>query len=61
MKTIKTILMYRDGMPPEEAEDLIREAKEELYQFLEQGDFYSAENICADWFGLEPDYLEELL
>ena len=59
-ESIKSILMRRDGMPSAEADELIREAKEELMERIEEGDF-SAEDICEEYFGLEPDYLDELL
>lgn len=60
MDTIKNILMRRDGMSAEEAEDLIEEAKEDLLERIEGGD-PSAHDICQEYFGLEPDYLMELL
>lgn len=61
MKTIKEILMQRDNMTAEEADELIEEAKDELRQYLDEGDTFAAENICEVYFGLEPDYLDELL
>ena len=61
MKTIKQILMDRDKLNKEEAEDLISEAKEALQEYLLQGNLNNAEDICAEYFGLEPDYLEELI
>ena len=57
--SIKQVLMRRDGLSETEAEDLISEAKEDLFQRLEDGEMPF--DICADWFGLEPDYLDELL
>lgn len=58
-KSIKTILMERDGMTEQEAERLIQSARNDAYQRLENGEqpYY----ICEEYFGLEPDYLEELL
>jgi hypothetical protein len=56
---IKKILMKRDGMTEEEAEDLIQDCKEDLVQRL--GDDETPMEICAEWFGLEPDYIDELL
>ncbi len=52
--------MQRDGMSAADANDLIREAKEQLQEYLENGEEYLAEDICAEFFGLEPDYLMEL-
>lgn len=60
-ESIKQILMRRDSISEAEADDLIDEAREAFYHYLEEGDETSAENICAEYFGLEPDYLEELI
>lgn len=60
MSEIKKILMERDGMSEAEASDLIKEATEDLNARLLEGDS-SAEDICSEYFGLEPDYLMELL
>lgn len=59
MKSIKKILIERDGMKPEDADALIAEAQAEFDDFLAEGDLEAAENICSDWFGLEPDYVVE--
>jgi len=59
--SIKSVLMKRDGISAEEADDMIQCAKEELAEHIENGDITSADEICADHFGLEPDYLEELM
>ncbi len=61
MRTIKQILMDRDGNSEEEAEERIEIAKEELQQMLSEGDEFSAYDICEIHFGLEPDYLMELI
>lgn len=60
-KTIKQILMERDGMTAEEADELIAQAKAQLEEYLEEGDFAGYENICEEFFGLEPDFLDELM
>jgi len=57
--SIKSVLMRRDGMTEEEADDLIREAKEDLHTRLAEGEM--PEDICEEWFGLEPDYIDELI
>ena len=59
MKTIKEVLMERDGMSEKEASDLIAEAKEDFNDRLENGG--NPMDICEEWFGLEPDYLDEFL
>ena len=57
--SIKSVLMSRDDMTEEEADDLIKEAREALYERLDQGEM--PDDICAEFFGLEPDYLMELM
>ena len=56
VNTIKKILMERDGMTEDNAIQLIKDAQRTLDEYLEEGDIESAENICAEFFGLEPDY-----
>ena len=56
---IKEILMKRDGLTEDEATDLIQEAQEDLHNRLADGEMPM--DICAEWFGLEPDYLDELI
>lgn len=61
MNTIKEVLMERDGYTEQEALEEIREAKRALAEYLEQGNMEDAENICAEFFGLEPDYIFDLI
>lgn len=61
MESIKEVLMRRDNMHEEDAERLIKEAKEQFNEYLESGEDYYAENICEEYFGLEPDYIIEFL
>ena len=56
---IENVLMKRDGMRLKEARELICEAREEALIRLGDGDM--PYDICEEWFGLEPDYLDELL
>lgn len=53
--SIREVLMRRDGLSGEEADALIAEAREELAEGRDP------EEICADWFGLEPDYIWDLV
>lgn len=55
---VKT-LMERDGITEKEANDLVEEAKEELYNRLSEGEL--PYDICQEFFGLEPDYVEDLI
>ena len=59
MKTIKQVLITRDNLTEDEAIELIADAKEDLNTRLEAGELPF--DICAEWFGLEEDYLEELM
>jgi len=59
MESIKKVLIKRDGMDPADADDLISDAQDDFNYHIARGDLDAAENICADWFGLEPDYLIE--
>ncbi len=61
MDSIKRTIMRRDGLSAEEADELIAEAKSQLQDYLAEGDSESAHNICEEMFGLEPDYLFELM
>ena len=58
-ETIKEILIRRDEMTSDEADELIADAKEDLYRRLDLGEM--PDDICSEWFGLEPDYLMELM
>jgi len=51
--------MKRDGLTATEAESLISEAREQFEEYVSNGAFDLAEEICLDYFGLEPDYLVE--
>lgn len=53
------VLIARDKMTKQEAEDLIAQAREDLMERLAEGEMPF--DICEEWFGLEPDYLEDLL
>jgi len=53
---ILPVLMRRDGMSRAEAEDLIAEARKRVLEYGED-----PEEVLADEFGLEPDYIYDLL
>jgi len=59
--SIKAILMKRDGISEQAAQDLIDEAREELFALIDDGESEAAYNICEEYFGLEPEYLIELM
>ena len=62
MTTIVEVLIKRDGMSQSDAEQLVMDAREDLQDRLidpaAYGDPYA---VCQDWFGLEPDFLTELI
>ena len=59
MESIKEVLITRDGMDPTDADDLIAQAQAEFDQHINNNELDLAENICQEWFGLEPDYVIE--
>jgi len=58
---IKDVLMTRDGMSSAEADSLIAAAQQQLDEYLECGETTLAYDICSEFFGLEPDYIDELI
>ncbi len=60
MESIKEVLMRRDGLEDYEADELIQEAIDELEDMLNRGEDYW-DDICEVYFGLEPDYLWEIM
>ena len=57
--TLKQVLMERDEITEAEAEEQIAIARQEVHERLEDGDL--PYDICEELFGLEPDFLEELI
>ena len=56
---IKRTLMKRDGISADEAQSIIDEAYETAQQIIsEGGSLDELEEVCYDYFGLEPGYLE---
>lgn len=55
METLKQVIMRRDELSSDEADDLIQEAKARV---LEGED---PEEVLAEEFSLEPDYIFDLL
>lgn len=58
---IVEILMKRDGMSETDARALYKDAKRAMYECIEDGDFEGAEDVLADYLGLEPDYIDSML
>lgn len=57
--SIVSVLIERDDMTQGEAEAEVAYVKEELERRLKNNE--SASDICEEYFGREPDYLEELI
>ena len=53
--SIVAVLMRRDSLSLHEAIDLVNEAREAV------ASGYDPEEACYDFFGLEPDYLYDLI
>ena len=61
MKTLKEVLIERDGLTANEADAQIDQARNILLEYIDAGANEEAYNICADLFGLEPDFLQDLI
>lgn len=61
MNIIVKILMERDGMSREEAQDLFDRLREEADIYIRNGDDLSVEHILLDDLGLEIDHLPDFL
>jgi len=56
-ESLKKVLMRRDGLTSEEADEQIMSAKERFDEMIMDGEDPS--DLMMEEFGLEPDYLEE--
>ena len=56
---IKKTIMQRDNLTSQEADAQIKLARNDLLECLDNGEM--PYDICNDWFGLEPDYIEDLI
>jgi len=59
--SLKSVLMKRDQLTSDEADEQIQAARRQFNSYLDSGDLEGAEQICAEYFGLEPDYVIEFL
>jgi len=60
MDTLKSVLMERDELTEQEADEQIADAKAELMGRLADGES-GLFDFCQEQFGLEPDYLFDLI
>lgn len=61
MKQTVKVLMERDGMTREEAEEMVRNAKDEIYNMLEEAEYDEIEDMLLCDFGLEMDYIFDFI
>jgi hypothetical protein len=54
-ETLKQVLMRRDGASSEDADKMIEEARERVFEGEDP------EEVLREEFGLEPDYIFDLL
>lgn len=61
MENITDVLVRRDGISEEEAERQVADFREEIDDMIMEGDLEGIEDALMDEFGLEPDYLMDVL
>lgn len=61
MEHITDVLVSRDGITEEEAEQRVADFREEIDDLIMEGDLEGIEDALMDDFGLEPDYLMDIL
>lgn len=61
LKSIKQVLMERDKISSEEADDIINDLKERVREIAEDGCYSQLEDFMMEEVGLEPDYLDEIM
>ena len=59
MSDLKKVLMSRDKMTSKQADERISQAADDLMQRLGEGE--DCYDFCSEEFGLEPDYLMDLV
>lgn len=59
MYEIKPVIMKRDKITSDQADKLIERAKRDMHKRLKAGEMPF--DICEEWFGLEPDYIDDLM
>ncbi len=61
MRSLKKVLMERDGMTERAALVAIEKCRSDFYKRLESADPSSAYYVMEKHFGLEPDFLDEFI
>ena len=53
--------MKRDHCTEDEAYALVKDCQAEMEIAIAEGHYYECEDIIADWLGLEPDYMLDVM
>ena len=61
MNRVVEILMKRDGVTAQEAREMVRECRQEMFDLIEDGEYSEAEEVIEWMLGLEPDYIMDIL
>jgi len=61
MSELQSVLMRRDGLTAQEAQELIRDARLDLNQRLNRREFVDDAEFMSEWFSLEPDYIFDVM
>ena len=61
MNKIVEILINRDGMEEQEAIEYFNDVQEKAYELMEEGGLLDIEELIGLDFGLEPDYIFDLI
>ena len=62
MYDVVKILMDRDGVSKQEAQEMVKECRRRLFEeAVPFGEYETAVDIIAEELGLEPDYMMDLL
>jgi len=61
MGRIVKILMRRDGLTEEEAKKEVKDFMESIQEDIQNGDLEEIEDALMSWFGLEPDYVFDVI
>lgn len=61
MNKIIEILMRRDNISYLEAQNILDDVREEIFDVAARGNYIECEDILASELGLEPDYLDFIL
>ena len=60
MNSIVEVLMKRDGMTQQEATEYLNRCRQDFYEECSEPDF-DFDEFMSDAFGLEPDYIFDLM